>query len=166
MSDSSQGPGWWIASDGKWYPPESATPPPPAPPAPPAAPVPPTPSAPPSPTAAPIPPAPAYPSAPAAPGAGGSTPTEAVLSLVLGIIGILACGCWGLGIILGGVGLFLGSTAKKKIAASGGALGGASIAQAGFICSIVALVLSLLGLLLLIISIATGNGSFYFSTNS
>src|SRR5262245_10048365 len=23
MSDSSQGPGWWQASDGKWYPPES-----------------------------------------------------------------------------------------------------------------------------------------------
>jgi hypothetical protein len=22
MSDSSQGPGWWLASDGKWYPPE------------------------------------------------------------------------------------------------------------------------------------------------
>ncbi|MCU1497148.1 MAG: Postacrosomal sheath domain-binding protein [Acidimicrobiales bacterium] len=26
MSDVSQGPGWWQASDGKWYPPESATP--------------------------------------------------------------------------------------------------------------------------------------------
>ncbi len=24
MSDTSQGPGWWQASDGKWYPPESA----------------------------------------------------------------------------------------------------------------------------------------------
>lgn len=23
MSDFSQGPGWWIASDGQWYPPES-----------------------------------------------------------------------------------------------------------------------------------------------
>ena len=22
MSDTSQGPGWWQASDGKWYPPE------------------------------------------------------------------------------------------------------------------------------------------------
>jgi hypothetical protein len=32
MSDTSQGEGWWLASDGKWYPPESAqrpTPPPP-----------------------------------------------------------------------------------------------------------------------------------------
>jgi hypothetical protein len=24
MSDTSQGPGWWLASDGKWYPPEAA----------------------------------------------------------------------------------------------------------------------------------------------
>lgn len=33
MSDASQGPGWWQASDGKWYPPETAAgaaaPPPP-----------------------------------------------------------------------------------------------------------------------------------------
>ncbi|MGI9602182.1 MAG: YbjQ family protein [Acidimicrobiales bacterium] len=26
MSDVSQGPGWWQASDGKWYPPETAPP--------------------------------------------------------------------------------------------------------------------------------------------
>ena len=33
MSDTSQGPGWWLASDGKWYPPETApNQPPPAPP--------------------------------------------------------------------------------------------------------------------------------------
>lgn len=30
-ADTSQGPGWWLASDGKWYPPESTLPPPPAP---------------------------------------------------------------------------------------------------------------------------------------
>ena len=29
MSDQSQGPGWWMASDGKWYPPESDPAPPP-----------------------------------------------------------------------------------------------------------------------------------------
>ena len=29
MSDASQGPGWWQASDGKWYPPEAKLPPPP-----------------------------------------------------------------------------------------------------------------------------------------
>jgi uncharacterized RDD family membrane protein YckC len=30
MSDTSQGPGWWQASDGKWYPPDAATTPTPA----------------------------------------------------------------------------------------------------------------------------------------
>lgn len=29
MSDTSQGPGWWPASDGKWYPPEAQPAPPP-----------------------------------------------------------------------------------------------------------------------------------------
>jgi hypothetical protein len=42
MSEVSQGPGWWLASDGKWYPPEShpnytlSAPHPPQPPSPPA----------------------------------------------------------------------------------------------------------------------------------
>ena len=31
MSEQSQGPGWWLASDGKWYPPESVPAPPPPP---------------------------------------------------------------------------------------------------------------------------------------
>jgi len=32
MSDEPQGPGWWLASDGKWYPPQSSPPPFPPPP--------------------------------------------------------------------------------------------------------------------------------------
>ncbi len=32
MSDTSQGPGWWQASDGKWYPPQQTAPAPGAPP--------------------------------------------------------------------------------------------------------------------------------------
>ena len=31
MSEVRQGPGWWLASDGKWYPPESRPAPPPPP---------------------------------------------------------------------------------------------------------------------------------------
>jgi hypothetical protein len=38
MSDVSQGPGWWQASDGRWYPPQPAATPPPVPPPPGAAP--------------------------------------------------------------------------------------------------------------------------------
>jgi hypothetical protein len=91
VSDASQGPGWWLASDGKWYPPDQvpgpATPPEPVTPVtpaatppitPPAAPVVPTPVVPPpvipaaAPPAAPPPAAPAPP--PAAPPPGGYTP--------------------------------------------------------------------------------------------
>jgi hypothetical protein len=47
MSDTSQGPGWWRASDGKWYRPEQhpnyRPPPPPPPPSLPAPPLPPPP---------------------------------------------------------------------------------------------------------------------------
>jgi len=32
MSDQAHGPDWWIASDGKWYPPQPTLPPPPPPP--------------------------------------------------------------------------------------------------------------------------------------
>jgi hypothetical protein len=67
MSDTSQGPGWWQASDGKWYPPQpTTTPPPPAPTPPPGLSTPPTP-----PQAAPppaSPPAPAGADGPRAPG--------------------------------------------------------------------------------------------------
>jgi hypothetical protein len=45
VSDTSQGPGWWQASDGKWYPPQPPSPPPPpAPPPPPSYALPPPPA--------------------------------------------------------------------------------------------------------------------------
>lgn len=63
MSDVSQGPGWWIASDGRWYPPELH------------------PSAPVAPVAAPT--MSALPSMPAAPPAGGRSRRMPRRSLVL-----------------------------------------------------------------------------------
>jgi hypothetical protein len=96
VSDSSQGDGWWIASDGKWYPPDQVpgpvTPPAPveaapveaaptAPPtAPPTEPTPVTPpAAAPAPAAAPLPtppPAPGYAAPPPAPGYVAPPPTS------------------------------------------------------------------------------------------
>jgi hypothetical protein len=59
-ADTSQGPGWWQASDGKWYPPEQI----------PASPPTPVPTPPPTPTS--VPAAPMVPAAtPAAPGGSG-----------------------------------------------------------------------------------------------
>ena len=70
MSDASQGPGWWLASDGKWYPPEAASPPPPQQPAPPQ---PQQPAPTPAPTPVQQPPAAVPPQAPP-PGYGGPPP--------------------------------------------------------------------------------------------
>lgn len=64
MSDTSQGEGWWLASDGKWYPP----------------------------TSSPAPFAPAAPSPPPYVPAGLPTANEAIWSLILGIGSFLLCG--------------------------------------------------------------------------
>ncbi len=116
MSDTPQGSDWWQASDGKWYPPQSAT--------------------------------------PAAPAAGRATPNEAIISLVTGILGIVTCCAWGLpGLVLGVVAVIFGTKARKMIAESNGTLGGAGLAQAGWICGIVAIVLGAIGTLLFIVSL-------------
>lgn len=91
MSDTSQGPDWWQASDGKWYPPQSAVPPPPPPPA----------SAAgaggsaqwPAGTGA-VPPPPAWTATPGLPPAGARRGTNgfAIAALVLGILWLCAVG--------------------------------------------------------------------------
>ena len=71
MSDRPQGEGWWLASDGKWYPPES-------PPAAPGAPAPPVAPGAPGPYLAPPRPGP------------GLTTTMRVFLIVAGVLGLLA----------------------------------------------------------------------------
>jgi len=70
------------------------------------------------------------------------TNTKAIWSLVLGIVGLLCCGFF-----TGIPAIILGNSAKKEIAASGGAETGAGMAQAGFILGIIALVLMVLGII-------------------
>jgi putative exporter of polyketide antibiotics len=84
------------------------------------------------------------------------TNQKAIWSLVLGILGLICCG-----IFAGIPAIFLGNSAKKEIAASGGAQGGAGMAQAGFIIGIIATVLGVLGVILL----ATGVVTTDFSSN-
>lgn len=88
MSDTSQGPGWWLASDGKWYPPEQAPQPQPPP-------VPPPQAAPP-PSAAPPP----LPQQAAASSGGGKGCIYALIAVaavvVLGTVGtVLAIAFFG-----------------------------------------------------------------------
>lgn len=118
MSDAPQGPGWWQASDGKWYPPESAPPPAGG-----------------SPYGAPGYPATGYPGAvpPRAPSNG-----KAIAALVCGIVSIPLC-C--IGFIPGAVAIFLGWSAKAEIDKGTASPDSRSIALAGFICGIVGTVI-------------------------
>ena len=67
------------------------------------------------------------------------TSGKATASMVLGILSFLCCP-----IIFSVLAIVLGSQAKNEIAATPG-LGGAGMAQAGFILGIVSLVLSVIG---------------------
>ena len=81
--------------------------------------------------------------------------SQATLSLVLGIIGLVCCG------LLAPVALFIGNSSRRRIQASGGALGGYGLATAGFVLGIIGTVLLALGILVVIIRIiaAASTGS-------
>jgi hypothetical protein len=135
MSDTSQGPGWWLASDGKWYPPELWTGPPGSGPFPAAGP------------GSPQSGAPAYPAQ--GPTYGGAAwsgqpvpygqPTQygtAARRKTNGLaIASLVCSCAGIFLIgLPAVlGIIFGFVARSQIRRSQGAQGGDGLAMAGII---------------------------------
>jgi hypothetical protein len=149
MSDTSQGHGWWLASDGKWYPPEAWTGPPPQ-----------TGQAPHTATGYPagyqsVDPATGYPAYPGyldqgSPGAGypypsypsaGSTPQGPAWSVPPRTNGLatasLICACAGIIPFLFGIpsvlGIIFGFVARSQIRNARGAQGGAGLALAGII---------------------------------
>jgi hypothetical protein len=139
MSDTSQGHGWWLASDGKWYPPEAWTGPPPQLGQPPFQPgIAPYPS---GPCQAPygfggqIPPAPAW---------AQPRPTNglAVASLVCSCVGIIPF-LFGVPCILG---IIFGFVSRGRIRRSNGTLGGEGLALAGIIVGF-----SLIGLFIILV---------------
>lgn len=135
MSDVSQGPGWWMAADGKWYPP--------APPAPPAPPTFQAPGAPPA----------YYPQA-----TGPKNDGMSIAGLVCGISGLATLVLCGIGLIPAILGVVFGLIGMKKIDASGGALKGRGMALAGAICGGVAIGLFVLYIIIVIINaIANSN---------
>lgn len=98
------------------------------------------------------------PQAPGGYGQPAKNNTKAIISLVLGIVGLLCCG------LLAGIpAVILGQIAKKEIAESHGTQTGGGLATAGFILGIIAIVWSLIyGVL-----IATGviDAGFNFETS-
>lgn len=136
MSDVSQGPGWWQATDGKWYPPT---------------PQPQQPLAPPGYGA----PQPAY-YAPAGPKNDGMS----IAGLVCGISGLTLIGC-GIGLIPAILGVVFGVLGIKKVDASGGAIKGRGMALAGAICGAVAIGLFLIWLALALFGVFNSDSSSY-----
>jgi hypothetical protein len=136
MSDVSQGPGWWQAADGKWYPPAPQPQQPPA-----------------------LPgygaPQPAY-YAPVGPKNDGMS----IAGLVCGISGLTLIGC-GIGLIPAILGVVFGVLGIKKVDASGGALKGRGMALAGAICGAVAIGLFLLWLVLALFGVFNSDSSTY-----
>jgi hypothetical protein len=68
---------------------------------------------------------------------------KATAALVCGIVGCLC----GFGIILGPVAIYLATTAKREIRASGGRLTGEGMATAGLVLGIIAVALFVAGLI-------------------
>jgi hypothetical protein len=81
--------------------------------------------------------------------AGPPNDSQATLSLVLGIIGVLCCA------ILGPVALFIGNSSRRRIMASGGALGGYGMATAGFVLGIIGTVFLGIGVIYAIVVVIT-----------
>lgn len=156
MSDTSQGPGWWLASDGKWYPPELWTGPPLSSPAFPQG----APSA--STGQAGVPPMsagapyggqvspPGYPAyAPY-----GASPVKRNNGLA---IASLVCACAGFLFFVPGIlGIVFGFIARSQIRQSGGTQGGDGLALAGIIVGFAWIGLFVM---LLIIGAANNNSS-------
>ncbi|MEJ5255890.1 MAG: DUF4190 domain-containing protein [Acidimicrobiales bacterium] len=126
MSDTPQGPGWWQASDGRWYPPS-----------PPPATTPPWASSPPG---APGPTPPGYNWGPPQP----RTEPLAIWSFALAIAGIpLLCACY-IGLAGTIAAIPLGIAARTRIRSSGGTLTGDHLALAGIIIGAIATALAVL----------------------
>jgi Domain of unknown function (DUF4190) len=148
MSDTSQGPGWWLASDGKWYPPELWTGPPGE-------------SASGTATAPPYGPYGQYGQAPAPYGASGppayeqypsgygafppssALPTPKTNGLA---IAAFVCSCLGIFFLPIFPGVILGFVARSQIKRSGGAQKGDGLAIAAIIIGFGWLLLEIIGL--------------------
>ncbi|MEZ5204918.1 MAG: DUF4190 domain-containing protein [Acidimicrobiales bacterium] len=165
MSEQSHGPGWWLASDGRWYPPEAApptaAPPPSGPWGPPAAPSVPGPSAagmgglgwgapPPGYGYAYGPSGPAW-GPPSRPSANGLC----VASLILGIVSFPLLCVWAVGAVTAIVGLALGIVALRRMNRGEVSEEGRGMAIGGIVCSAIALALVVVVVVLVILAAST-----------
>jgi hypothetical protein len=86
------------------------------------------------------------------------TNSNAVISLVLGIIGIIFCAG-----VLAPIAWYLGAQAENQIDASGGAEGGRGIATAGKILGIIGTVYLVVWLVIVIIALIAGTSVWFIN---
>ena len=82
----------------------------------------------------------------------------AIAALVVGIVSII-CDLFCLGIVLGPAAAIMGFISRQRIATSGGALGGGTLAMVGLILGIVGFVLGVLAFFLWIYAGSLGNST-------
>ena len=92
----------------------------------------------------------------------------AIASLILAIIAavglIVGFFCYGIvSIVCGAVALFLGLRARSQVKASGGAVGGYGIAQAGWIIGVISLILGVVELIFLVAVVAIFVNQIHFT---
>jgi hypothetical protein len=95
------------------------------------------------------------------PTAGARNEPQAVWSLVLGILSLVCCG-----FIAGIAAILVGGSAQKSIAASGGTLGGEGMAKAGVIMGWISIGLSIIGIVVWVILLVTGNATVHVNTTT
>lgn len=126
MSNVSQGPGWWLASDGRWYPPQAAPPPP---------------------ASLPQHPVQTPPNIGAPVGPMRSTNRLAIASLVCSCLGVIPF----LGLVMVILGITFGFVARGQIKKTGGVQEGDKAALAGIV---VGWVLLAIGIIISIVLLA------------
>jgi hypothetical protein len=158
MSDTSQGPGWWLASDGKWYPPELWTGPPLS-----------VPAFPQSATGA-YPGQPGVtPAATGVPYGGQTSPPSYVPYAPYGVlvkknnglaIASLVCACVGIPLFVfvvpAALGVIFGFVGRSQIRRSAGTQAGDGLALAGIIVGFVGIAFFII---LIVVSVANRNSS-------
>ncbi|MBU6330420.1 MAG: DUF4190 domain-containing protein [Acidobacteria bacterium] len=88
------------------------------------------------------------------PATAAPTANEAVWSLVLGILSLVMCG------FLAGIpAVILGNNAKRKIATSGGTMGGGGLATAGIVMGWISIGFTVAAIGIFVILIAVGSSS-------
>lgn len=134
MSDTQQGPEWWLASDGKWYPPQDA-----------AATPPPAPGATDAGFAAGAPMGGAPVGGYQQPATAPATNSNSTISLILGIVSLFFCG-----LLTGIPAIFLGLKARREIADSNGRETGEGAAMGGIITGAIGTLLTTIAIVAVI----------------